>query len=392
MFVTCPHCGVRFVVPAHAPSATTWPAQCTRCTGLFETIDVPRGGSTTALPPPATGARTKRIVFGMATAPTTEPTAALSGPEMPTQPRELPAEAYLNRRLSPPFPLTYRELMLQGVLLPAPMVGGKPMVRGRVAPALLDRLLPLTAPWLPVRAAPSTDGFVAERLVGVSASSAGRELAAQKRFFPLEVWLRLADVMLAALEGLTVGGTVPYRLHPLWSMWAGPHALSATIDRRLVMTGGPMGLPVLAREVPAITGTWAMRGGRTDPFGARRALRWLLDPGLPSSGQDLETRVPRHPHATRELFQALGQTPSLSAMREALQALWSTTPPASEADAATFVLTTCPDQLALEARAASASVHVPPEWKQGALLVLADQLLDAGPAAGSVGRDVDKRR
>jgi hypothetical protein len=74
-------------------------------------------------------------------------------------------------------------------------------------------------------------------------------------------------------------------------------------------------------------------------------------------------------------------------MRAALRALWSTQPPTSEEDAATFVLTANPDLLAAETQAASASAHVPPEWKHGALQVLADQLLDTGPALSSVAKE-----
>jgi hypothetical protein len=337
------------------------------------------------------------MVFGLVPAPAAAtPAPAAPAPatpplELDTRPRTLPAEAYLSRKQSPTFPFSYRELLLLGVVLPAPLHDGRAMVRGTAPPRVLELMPALPAPWLEVRPSATDDSsFTAERMVGVPASAAARELARQKRFFPLEVWLRLADVMLGALDAIPSEVAAPFRLHPLWTSWCGPHSLCATIDRRLVMTAGPMGLPMMPSMVGAvslITDSWAMRGGRTDPIGARRALRWLLDPLLPLTGIDLETRAPRHPHVTRELFHALGQTPSVPAMRAALKALWAQTPPVSEAEAATFVLTCCPDLLAAETQAASASRFVPGPWKTGALQVMADQLLDAGPAVASVAKE-----
>jgi hypothetical protein len=298
-------------------------------------------------------------------------------------------------------PVPYRDVVRQGVLVPIAPDGD---VLGLGYLYRVVELTELPARWL----TPTVEGevapdpylrmartsFSAERFVGVPVSTAVRALHESGRCLPVSVWLRLADVMLEGMDlplRETTTSPVP---HEVWRLWCGPHALGATLDGRLVMSPGPLGLPYLVSPLakhPTLAEDWRKLDDMTEEERhrvgrVRKALRWCLSPWpFGFEGRRPGVGPLEHPELWDELRHLLtmsleNTTVTVGWLREQLQALWTVVPPVSEHEAAMAVLAASPETLREEALACLERPEaVPAAWADGKLHVLLDSLLEQLP-------------
>ncbi|MBL8940189.1 MAG: zinc-ribbon domain-containing protein, partial [Archangium sp.] len=203
--------------------------------------------------------------------------------------------------------------------------------------------------------------------IGVTAARAARQLLAHGRRLPIDVWLALADRLLATLEPVPIDA-------PFWSRWTGPEGFGIDLEGQFVAFDDEPATPNFPRD-------WVhppMEGYLTDDrlermrvWAVCRALVWLLDP-FPTSrdGNRLE-RVFEHPqlppalHSVLDAGLGLAGPPTLPILHRAI--LESLRPASLErVKAVLFALgfDTPPED------------RLPEKWRGGALQVHLDQLLE----------------
>lgn len=210
----------------------------------------------------------------------------------------------------------------------------------------------------------SRNGFI-----GVTAARAARHLKEHGRRLPIDVWLTLADQLLAMLERVPDDA-------PVWRRWTGPFGFGIDLDGQFVAFDDVPKTRTFQQDWVHPT----MGGMLTDAQQHRvlvwavcRALVWLLDP-FPTSMDGPNSRLERvfeHPqlppalHAVLDAGLGLTGPPTLPVLRRAL--LESLQPaPMERVKAVLFALgfdTPSPDELE-------------PRWRDGALQVHLDQLLE----------------
>lgn len=283
--------------------------------------------------------------------------------------------------------------LLESVATPTAPERDRPMLEGSAPPEALEVALRQRAPWLPVTRT-GLAGWRAERLIGISVSRAIYSLGRVGRRLALPTWFRLADVTLAATAHFEDEENGWAALEALG--WSGPHSLFATLDGRLVVTAGPMGLPMPPRDGAfSDTGEQVQRDWRSGMSTAdgpivgaelvRRSLRWMLSPwalvGEPG-GRAREGPLV-HPELTRALTDALMATTPLALLREELAALGQQVA-ASEPDAARAVLSADADAVTAEVQALSGSqATLPAQLRDGGLEVALDAFLEARAATAA---------
>lgn len=217
--------------------------------------------------------------------------------------------------------------------------------------------------------------------IGVTAARAGKHLLENGRRLPIDVWLGLADRLMAALERVDL-------LDAFWSRWTGPHGFGVDLDDEFVAFNDTTVVERPAgtfHQVARLHEDWVhptLAAHRTYDEVARarvwavcRALVWLLDP-FPTLMDGPNTRLERvfeHPqlpaalHAVLDAGLALTGPADVTALRAAVRSAMEA-PPATmqRVTAVLFAVgfeTPEPDEL-------------PPKWRDGVLQVHLDQLLE----------------
>ncbi len=208
--------------------------------------------------------------------------------------------------------------------------------------------------------------------IGVTAARAGRHLQDHGRRLPIDVWLALADRLVATLDA------VPNHAPQFWARWTGPHAFGVDLDGEFVAFDDSQQRTRLHEDWvhPTLRGLGdyeVLQPVRV--WAVCRALVWLLDPFpfLMDAPHRREERVFEHPqlppalHAVLDSGLGLTGPAELPALREAITKAIDVKPASRERVKAVMLSVGCevpePDEL-------------PPALRNGVLHVQLDQLLE----------------
>jgi predicted Zn finger-like uncharacterized protein len=225
-------------------------------------------------------------------------------------------------------------------------------------------------------AAESPSPFRSRRgFIGVTAARAASVLHDHGRRLPLDVWFALADDLMDLLKGVGRG-------HERWDVWTGPHSFGIDLEGAFVAFDDLSGRADLHEAwvhptLPAQL-TW-LELGRARVWAVCRALVWLLDP-FPTGNDGAGARVERvfaHPELPPALHavldSGLGMTgpADLRALRTLVHGALNRKP-ASRARVQAVLFAVgfqVPPQ-----------DELPPYFRDGALQVHLDRLLERAPA------------
>jgi hypothetical protein len=218
----------------------------------------------------------------------------------------------------------------------------------------------------------------APHFVGVTLFEAVAALTASGRGLPDPVVASLADWALDGLRGLDD--------HALASLWAGPHALGASLDGTLMLSLGEAGCPLPPWNLERV---WSVRGRdfTTLSESFKTVLTWTFSPwsllGHPSPWTS-GWKYASVPAGLEPLLKSTGWA-DVAYLKSTLRSRWSSPPALAGREVAFTLLAAAPE--ALRARAnALPDAHRPPPWRGGGLEVLIDQALEQGPALDSFPR------
>lgn len=203
--------------------------------------------------------------------------------------------------------------------------------------------------------------------IGVTAARAGRALQEQGRRIPLDVWLTLADQLLATVE----------RAELNWALWTGPYGFGVDLDGAVQVFAIEPQLIGLHRDWvhPTLNLTFEPEARLARVWAVCRALVWLLDP-FPTLLEKHERSAHGfdHPQLTPGLRRvleeglALAGVDTIETLRGRLLQTAEPTKPAPK------------ERLKAVLFAVGFDVplgdDLPPQWRDGALQVRLDSLLE----------------